>query len=223
MALPQYTVAKIKQLVTKEIQLLNSSDVPQATLTPNTTIRRDVVGDTLFFHDNLTGKKIIVNPAKLTHYIIDPAPQVAFVGSSWDWWRLLVKTLAFIPIDYPYGIDREIINSSDVPGDNVGEALDWLYNNGGGTAETFILTNGTYSMPDNITNTIANGTPNDFTLPPVAPALYSLPFRVYAYAGLVTVYADAGDNILGAASYKIPKKGMATFVCFEPNVWLIGH
>jgi hypothetical protein len=129
-------------------------------------------------------------------------------------------------------IRRDMINVSQA--ESI-EALIVAYNNpspdilpgggggggGGGDEETWVITNGNYSILSTVRNIKANGQPSNFRLPTIAPSVYGLPFTMYATDYPITALCDdpSGDRIAGDVSFKLKKGEVLTFICFEPNKW----
>lgn len=216
-------IAKVQKLTSGQVQFLNASDQIVGRVSANSTIKRNGNRNGLLIYDTNSNAAHNILISKITHYIIDPAPQVAFSGTLSDFWALLIADFFDTTADI-LGQTDQILNNSSVAGDTLTDALNNLMSGGGGVVEdniTYVNTP-TYS----IVNT-------DFSIFCKVDATVRLPTigtdigQVYEIAAddtvKVTVICDtpSGDDIIGLTSVKLNKKESARFKAIEANKWRI--
>lgn len=116
-----YLVAKFVKKTDGRVDLLNASDIPLATLSENSQIRRNKSKDGFIIRDNATDAAVVVYTAKLVGYTIEPGAFVPFTGSMFDWWIVLNEKL--FPINYPVAHTDEIVDGSNYNGGSLTNTL----------------------------------------------------------------------------------------------------
>lgn len=148
-------VAKVKKLIDGRVSFLDASDVEIATFYELSQVRpmRDAQG--LQIVSSSTGAVVVLYPSKLTHYILDPAPQVAYTGTLSEWLYLL--TSVFFPVRHKIGVGDEILDDSNIMGGggSIKDALNAI--NSGSAIGTFT---GLVAFNGEITPTISANTNN---------------------------------------------------------------
>ena len=132
-----YLVAKFTKKTDGRVDLLNASDIPLATLSENSQIRRNKSKDGFIIRDNATDAVVVVYTSKLVGYTIEPGAFVPFVGSMFDWWIVLNEKL--FPINYPVAHTDEIVDGSNYAAGSLTAALNSILLASGGGIFTGLM------------------------------------------------------------------------------------
>lgn len=214
-------IAKIQKTTDGQVQFLNSSDVIIGRVAETSAIKRNGNRNGLLIHDINSNATHNILVSKITHYIIDPAPQVAFSGNLSALWRILIDSFFDTTGDI-LGQTDQILNNSSVLGDTLTEALDNIAGGGGiednityVNTPTYSILSTDYSIFGKVNTTVR--------LPTIGTDIG----QVYEIAAddtvTVTVICDtpSGDSIIGTTTIILKKKESARFKAIEANNWRI--